>query len=402
MPTVTLSRLECNAGLLPPICDACGEPATDRVSHSFSWRPRWSESTSLVDWQALRTTKVRLPLCPEHVREARWRTWILVIILVPVVALMAFGLAFVLDALPGWVGPFESLAIVMGLTLWVFVGIGIHKLVLPERFHAARITDRILALRGVHRAFAAAVEAGPPPVRHPLTAESSPSADRSDVVLSADEYRADRLPPVCVRCGVPTPHRVSRRVRRLPQGWACLMVIPIIAGMVFCPPVVILMVLLMGERVSVRVPLCSERQSDWGWRDRVSWWLLLPIWSVVATGLTVSAILDAEHRWLYVAGNVLGLLVMVTVEWGMNRKMVLAQAAEGTDVRLCRVHPDFAAALAGMRERNRAEHASRPEPVRDEWDDYDDDPMDPRPRPRRRRRDDWDDDDPDRRAPRRN
>src|SRR4051794_18354114 len=39
MPTVTLSRYECSADLVPAVCAVCGEPGAERLAHTFSWRP---------------------------------------------------------------------------------------------------------------------------------------------------------------------------------------------------------------------------------------------------------------------------------------------------------------------------------------------------------------------------
>jgi hypothetical protein len=394
MPTVTLSRYECSADLVPAVCAACGESATDRVPHTFSWRPSLREARGLGDWWTTRTATVRLPLCREHVRQARRKTRFVLITLLPMVALLAVALGLPLGLFAG-LAPVQELAVMTGAAVLLFGWAGTLHFFFADLIRPAEISDRTVTLRGFHRRFVAAVEGDQEPDLGPSgrVAESSVGTGgtrQTDVTLTECEYRAGLVPPVCARCGVATERRVPRRVRVLPQGLACLWAIPFLAGLVFCPPLFVLLMLSFGKRVDVRVPMCPEHEDHWAATDRVGRWLVLPIWSLVATGLIVCAVLDPVGRWLYVGGSVLTFLAVLVLEKVLVRDRVVVFSAEGSDVRLRHVHPAFAAAVAELRERHRPE---RPAPVRrveDEWDDYDDEALERRGR---RSADGWDDED---------
>jgi hypothetical protein len=400
MATVTLSRYECSADLLPKVCASCGAPATDRVSHTFTWRPGWAESESMTDWLTNRTATVRLPLCPEHAGHARRKNRFVAITLVPLFGLIALIVAWELDLLPLGVGPDLALGLTAGVAVLLWAWIGTIYFFFSDRFRPVEITDRFLTLRGVNRQFVAAVEAGLEPDskrqedRPSTTAERDHAAngapgvaEATEVIVVADEYQTDRLPPVCARCGAPAVGRVPRPLRLFPQRLACLLAIPFLATLIFCPPLFILLLVLAGKRVPVHVPTCAEHENSWDVWDRVGRWFIIPTWALVATGLTACAILDSEHRWLYVGGSVLVFVSMLVLERVMGRDVVLVLQAEGTDVRLRHVNPAFVAALTEDRERHRPAIPERPRRVENEWDDYDDDVLEPPPR--RPSRDDW-------------
>jgi hypothetical protein len=403
MPTVTLSRYECSADLVPPVCALCGEPGTDRVPHTFSWRPSWKEAAGPGDWSAGRTATIRLPLCAEHVSHTRRKNRFVAFTVIPVLALMAVAIAPIVGLQFG-LERIESLVLGTGAMVLVLAWTGALHLFCRDRFQAVEITDRFVTLRGVHGRFVAAVEGelelGPerPDVRVPEAAADAgtgPPSGATEVTLTEREYQSGHLPPVCARCGAQAGTSVPRRVRLFPHQFGCLWIAPLLATVIFCPPLYVLLLVTIGRRVDVRVPVCPEHEGDWVVLDRVTLWLVLPIWSLVATALTVCAVLDPRYRWWYVGGSVLTLIAVVAIQRVRGRGRVFLAQAEGTDVRMRRVHPAFAAAVAAMRPAQPRERPARRH-VEDEWDDYDDEPMGPRPR-RSRPRDDWDDDDPDRR-----
>jgi hypothetical protein len=171
-----------------------------------------------------------------------------------------------------------------------------------------------------------------------------------------------------------------------------------LAALVFCPPLFVLLLVTVARRVDVRVPMCPEHEDHWAESDRIGIWLVLPIWSLVATALTLCAVLDAEIWWLYVGGSVLILVAVVVLEKLVARDRVLVLPAEGTDVSLRHVHPAFVTALAERRAALRPERPVPPPRLEDEWDDYDDETMERRGP---HRESDWDDEEDDRRHRRR-
>lgn len=407
MASITLSRYECSADLLPAVCAVCGEPGRERVPHTFTWRPSWREARALGDSWVTRTAAVRLPMCPDHARRQRRKDRFVIITILPMLALVAVALGPMIGLFRG-LRPFEESAVITVAAALLLGWFGVLHFFFADRFQVVEITERSVTLRGVDPRFAAAVqgdlepEPGGPdghPGAQPVdgaNAGGAPSHEPTEVVLTEAEYQADALPPLCARCGAPATVRVRRRVRILSNRFTCLWAIPFLAGLIFCPPLFILVLVAFGKRADVRVPMCPEHEGHWVTPDRVGSRLVLPIWSLVATGLTVYAILDPEYRWLYVGGAVLTLLAVVGVLQVTTRQLVLAVAGEGRDVRLKRVHPAFAAAVAAERQRNPPERPARYQRPEDEWDDYDDEAMERRARAPR---DDWDDvDDYDRRA----
>ncbi|MBO0697295.1 MAG: hypothetical protein J2P46_02770 [Zavarzinella sp.] len=407
MASITLSRYECSADLLPAVCAVCGAPGRDNVAHTFTWRPSWSEARGLRDSWVTRTATVRLPMCPAHARQRRRKDRFVIITILPMLALVAVALSPMIGLFRG-LRPFEESAVITVAAALLLGWFGILHFFFADRFQVVEITERSVTLRGVDRRFAAAVrgdlepepgDSDGPPGAQPVDGANpggAQSHDPTEVVVTEAEYQADALPALCARCGAPATARVRRRLRILPNRLTWLWTIPFLAGLIFCPPLFILVLVVFGKRADVCVPMCAEHEGHWVTPDRVGGRLVLPIWSLVATGLTVCAILDPEYRWLYVAGAVLTLLAVIGVLQVTTGQLVLAVAGEGSDVRLKRVHPAFAAAVAAERQRNRPERPGRYQRPEDEWDDYDDEAMERRGRAPR---DDWDDeDDYDRRA----
>jgi hypothetical protein len=390
MATVTLSRYDCSADLVPAVCAACGRPAADRVSHAFTWRVPLRDADGLGDWLTSRTANVRLPLCPAHARHTRRKNRFLLFTLIPMLALMVIGLGPLIGLFPD-LDPFMELAVAGSAGIVLFVWVGVLHLFFADKFTCEEITDRTVTLRGVDRQFRAAVEAGPAagPTGPAGVDGGLPAATPGEVTLTEAEYQADRLPPVCPWCGSPATTRVPRRVRLFPQRLGCLLALPCLASLIFCPPLFILLIVLFGRRIDVPVPVCAEHETAWAAFDRIGGRLILPVWCLVATGLTVCAVLDRDHRWIYVGASVLVFLAILGLERVMSRGMVLVLQAEGSDMRIRNVHPVFAAALAEMRERERAERPPVERRFEDERDDYDDDVTEGRRR--RWDRDEYDD-----------
>jgi hypothetical protein len=177
MATVTLSRYECSADLVPAVCAACGRPATDRVLHGFTWRVPLRDATGVADWLTSRTANVRLPLCPVHATHARRKNRFLLLSLIPMLAVMVFGLGPMVGLFPN-LDPFMELVVVGTAGVLLFLWVGAFQLFFADKFKCVEITDRFVTLRGVDREFRAAVEEGPRPAPEaPAATAESGDAD---------------------------------------------------------------------------------------------------------------------------------------------------------------------------------------------------------------------------------
>ncbi|HVK11588.1 MAG TPA: hypothetical protein VM597_22645 [Gemmataceae bacterium] len=143
MATVTLTRFECERGLLPDVCMFCGVPATVRRRKTFG-ATGWFTTTKMV---------LRVPACDRHANY--WvRQAVILVGTFLVVAALGF-LASVLEELGHPRGTLSVIAAVVLLFGWlVLLGVYLSIGVRPTE-----LTDAFVRLTDVHVAFIEALEA---------------------------------------------------------------------------------------------------------------------------------------------------------------------------------------------------------------------------------------------------
>jgi hypothetical protein len=215
----------------------------------------------------------------------------------------------------------------------------------------------------------------------------------ASVILTPYEYRRDLLPPVCAKCGAAASDKVPRRLRIPPDQYVWLWGLPILVTIVSCPPLFMVLSVLIAEKVEVRVPMCAEHRDDWIWRDWAQKWVVYPLWSLAALGLMGMLVFDPSLFCIYVGAAILLLLLVFVVEFHVvGYGSVMAIGGDRLEVSLRRVHPAFRDALQVAREKDRLENPARFRQFGDVRDDYDDEAMDPPGR--RRAHDRYEEDDP--------
>jgi hypothetical protein len=84
------------------------------------------------------------------------------------------------------------------------------------------------------------------------------------VLLTTHELRTGLLPRLCARCAEPT----DASVRLTAPSPLSQMVLATL--LTFCPPLFVVLALLLKKRSSVELPICRPHGDDWRWRDRVT------------------------------------------------------------------------------------------------------------------------------------
>ena len=168
MPNVTLSRTECDRGLLPGVCMFCGAPATVRRRKTFS-AMGWLTTTKMV---------LRVPACDRHADH-----WIRQAVILAGTFLVAAALGLMASVLKEQGhprGPLSIIAAVVFFFGWlVLLGVYMSTGVRPTE-----VTDAFIRLTGVHVAFIEALEAE----------RSADSRDRFEYGDERDDYDEIRPP----------------------------------------------------------------------------------------------------------------------------------------------------------------------------------------------------------------
>jgi hypothetical protein len=104
---VTFTRQQVESDALPPVCMACGGPATERVCNTFSYRPDWVKLLYLLaivpgviaDCYVKKEMRVACPMCRKHRnhwRKLYWAAsigWVLAPVLGGVLAYIAWAMS---------------------------------------------------------------------------------------------------------------------------------------------------------------------------------------------------------------------------------------------------------------------------------------------------------------------
>jgi len=200
------------------------------------------------------------------------------------------------------------------------------------------------------------------------------------VIVTEYEHVNDLLPMVCAKCGNRAEVHVSRPIRFLGSDWAGVRTPALIFGLLFFPPLFCLIAYRYAEIIRVRIPMCETHKDDWHWRDRVMFGLLIPGWTLTvlvlhAFGLAYLIQGDGDTAAVCFLSPVVVVVMTAVIEnlivlWGAVRTAKTAD--QKLDVRLSSVHPEFVAALAEDRARDRVDNPERRVPDGDLLRDYDD------------------------------
>jgi hypothetical protein len=200
------------------------------------------------------------------------------------------------------------------------------------------------------------------------------------VTVTEYEYVNDLLPMVCAKCGQPAEVRVPRPIRFIGGDGAGVQTAVLMIGLLFFPPFFCLIAYRYAEIIRVRIPMCETHTDDWYWRDRVTLGLLIPGWTLAVLvlhsfGLAYLIQDDGEIAAVCFLSPVIVMVMTALVEnlvvlWGAVR--MAKTEDKKLDVRLSGVHPEFVAALAEDRARDRVHNPERRVPDGDLRHDYDD------------------------------
>jgi serine/threonine protein kinase len=158
---VTLTRQQVESDALPPVCMACGAPATDYVNRTFSCTPEWVSPHSFATFlgaivASLGTKEMRVacPVCPRHRNLWRKNLWVIGsgLLILPLLAGLYFLVAMTKDTRHP-----TSFVNVLGFVISVGLegigGLGLVAYLLCTPIRAIKITDQEITLQGVAAGF---------------------------------------------------------------------------------------------------------------------------------------------------------------------------------------------------------------------------------------------------------
>jgi|SRR5262245_331057 len=197
------------------------------------------------------------------------------------------------------------------------------------------------------------------------------------VTLTEYECEHDLHPAICAKCGMPASERVPRRVRYLSNDLGWLPVAALSSSLLLMPPVFLLLASRYGSAAWVRIAMCDDHRDDWRWRDRALYSFLIPTWAIIggaSNALAFIAFLIGREGIFFFGATVLILVLALIVE-----NVVIAygsvkvfRSEKPAGAKLSGVHPDFVAALAADRARDRVTNPDRRAAGSGMREDYDD------------------------------
>ena len=165
MPSVELSRNECQRDLLPAVCIFCGDPATSRQEKTFRQYPRWVWVLFLVHliihvvvaWLLTRKMQLRVPVCDVHAGYWTRRSFtVFGTFFAVAVYFIAFGIY--VEARPANQGNAFLRALLLGgiilFIIWLFMTVVFSA----TGVRATQITNKSIRLAGVCQIFIEALE----------------------------------------------------------------------------------------------------------------------------------------------------------------------------------------------------------------------------------------------------
>lgn len=158
MAKVRLGRYEVEELGLPPVCMRCGAPAVTHRKKKFSWYPPWINVIAplallpfaIVAALLTKRMTVQVPFCAAHKRHWFWRSFILFVSFVGIVALAIGGLVLASHLRPrANLEPFAGGALLGGLILWAIIAFFVQLTGIRPK----EITDRSITLTNVSENF---------------------------------------------------------------------------------------------------------------------------------------------------------------------------------------------------------------------------------------------------------
>jgi hypothetical protein len=199
------------------------------------------------------------------------------------------------------------------------------------------------------------------------------------ITLSEYEWQHDLLPAICAKCGEPAAERVPRRARFVAGRWSAVHNTGVVIGLLFFPPLFVLVAFVFASMISVGIPMCSIHQNDWKWRDRATYGLLFPTWLfsvVLFHAVAVVKVLGGEDPLPYCCAGPVGFFIVLIIDnYVIGFRAVKLAVPDRAHIKLAGVHPDFVEALMTDRARDRIDNPDRRSGQGDLQDDYDDEPV---------------------------
>jgi serine/threonine protein kinase len=181
-------------------------------------------------------------------------------------------------------------------------------------------------------------------------AEAEDDLGRTDVTLTLEQIKSDRLPDVCIVCGKATRRRLGREFEHMSERATWLMVLLFV---VFFPAGIVAAILLK-KKVRASIPVCARDSSHW---SRLAWfaslgWLLIPLGVLIAFWLVDFKLAGGPETAIFVGCVLFGIAIYVIPLVYLGTTRISVENIADTTITLKRVSGRFAREVAQMHDQS--------------------------------------------------